>query len=103
MDYITRNEYDEFTRRMEDEHHRQNHRIAEIEDNFRQIQTLTLSIEKMALTVDNMDKSLKRQWERIEKLEDCPKNSWNKLKDGILGAIASAIGVGIVMAIINFM
>lgn len=103
MDYVTRVEYEEFTRRMDDEHNRQNHRISEIEGNFRQLQALTLSIEKMALNVENMDKSIKRQWEHIEKLEETPKSNWNKLKDGILGAIASAIGVAIVMALVNFM
>ena len=103
MDYITRVEYEEFSRRMDDEHSRQNHRISEIEENFRQIHALTLSIEKMAMNVENMEKAIKRQWEHIEKLEETPKSNWNKLKDGILGAIASAIGVAIVLAIVNFM
>ena len=103
MDYITRVEYEEFARRMNDEHTRQNHRISDIEDDFRQLNALTLSIEKMSINVENLDKSIKRQWEHIEKLEETPKSNWNKLKDGILGAIASAIGVGIVLAIVNFM
>ena len=102
MEHITRLEFDEFARRMEDEHKRQNHRISEIEDDFRQLHSLTLSIEKLAFNVENMENSIKRQWERIEKLEETPKSNWNKLKDGILGAIASAIGVGIVLAIVNF-
>ena len=103
MDYITRAEYDEFSRRMDDEHSRQNSRISEMEENFRQIHALTLSIEKIALSVENIEKSTKRQWERIEKLEEAPRSNWNKLKDGILGAIASAVGVGIVLAVVNFM
>ena len=103
MDYVTRVEYEEFSRRMDDEHNRQNHRISEMEESFRQIHALTLSVEKMAMSVENLDKSIKRQWEHIEKLEETPKSNWNKLKDGILGAIASAIGVGIVLSIVNFM
>lgn len=103
MDYITRVEYEEYTKRMNDEHKRQNHRISEIENNFRQLHALTLSIEKLAFNVENMENSIHRQWERIEKLEETPKSNWNKLKDGILGAIASAIGVAIVMAIVKFM
>ena len=103
MDYITRVEHDEFAKRMEDEHNRQNHRISEIEENFRQIQALTLSIEKMALNVENMAKELKRQGDHIEKLEEAPGRNWNKLKDGILGAIAAAIGGGLVLAVVNFM
>lgn len=103
MDYLTRVEHDEFARRMEDEHSRQNARIAEMEESFRQIHALTLSIEKMALNVENMAKELKRQGDHIEKLEEAPGRNWNKLKDGILGAIAAAIGGGIVLAIVNFM
>lgn len=102
MDYITRPEYSEFTKRMEDEHHRQNRRIAEMEEHFEQIHALTLSIEKMAMNVENMAIELKRQGDHIEKLEETPVNNWNKLKDGILGAIAAVIGGGIVLAIVNF-
>ena len=103
MEYVTRAEFEEYTKRMSDEHKRQNHRISEIEDDFRQLHSLTLSIERMDLNVENMENSIRRQWERIEKLENVPKSNWNKLKDGILGAIASAIGVGIVLALVNFM
>ena len=103
MDYLTRVEHEEFAKRMEDEHNRQNHRISEMEENFRQIQALTLSIEKMALNVENMAKELKRQGDHIEKLEEAPSHNWNKLKDGIIGAIAAAIGGGLVLAVVNFM
>lgn len=100
--YLLRVEHNEFAKRMEDEHHRQNRRIAEMEEHFEQIHALTLSIEKMAMNIESLDKSIKRQWEHIEKLEEAPVNNWNKLKDGILGAIAAAIGGGIVLAIVNF-
>lgn len=103
MDYITKVEHEEFTKRMEDEHSRQNARISELEENFRQIHALTLAIEKMALNVENMAKELKRQGDHIEKLEEAPARNWNKMKEGILGAIAAAIGGAIVLAVINFM
>ena len=103
MDYLTRVEHEEFAKRMEDEHNRQNHRISEIEENFRQIQALTLSIEKMALNVENMAKELKRQGDHIEKLEEAPGHNWNKLKDGIIGAIAAAIGGAVVLSVASFL
>lgn len=103
MDYITRVEHEEFAKRMDDAHERQDHRIAEMEKTVKQIQALTLSIEKMALNVENMAKELKRQGDHIEKLEEAPRNNWNKLKDGIIGAIAAVIGSGIVLAVINFL
>ena len=103
MDYITRVEYEEFSRRMDDEHSRQNARISEMEESFRQIHALTLSIEKMALNVENMAKELKRQGDHIEKLEEAPGNNWNKLKDGILGAVAAAIGGGLILTVVNYL
>ena len=103
MDYITRVEYEEFARRMDDEHSRQNARISEMEESFRQIHALTLSIEKMALNVENMAKELKRQGDHIEKLEEAPGNNWNKLKDGILGAVAAAIGGGLILTVVNYL
>lgn len=103
MDYLTRVEHDEFAKRMEDEHSRQNARISEIEENFRQIHALTLSIEKMAMNVENMAKELKRQGDHIEKLEEDPARKWNKLQEGILGAVAAAIGGAIVLAVVQFL
>ena len=103
MDYLLRVEHDEFAKRMEEEHSRQNRRISEMEENFRQIQALTLSIEKMALNVENMAKELKRQGDHIEKLEEAPSRNWNKLKEGILGAIAAAIGGAVVLAVVSFL
>ena len=103
MDYITSIEHNEFAKRMEDEHTRQNHRISEMEETVKQIQALTLSIEKMALNVENMARELKRQGDHIEKLEEAPGHNWNKLKDGIIGAIAAVIGSGVVLAVVKFL
>ena len=44
-DYITRMEHEEFTRRMEDEHKRINHRLADVETITNEIHTLTVSVK----------------------------------------------------------
>ena len=46
---ITRAEYEEYQKRIEDEDHRQNKRIEQLEENTKQINALTVSIEKLAL------------------------------------------------------
>lgn len=109
-DYITRKEHEEFVRRMEsengrleDENDRQNHRIENLEDSTKQIQSIISSVERLALSVDNMARELGKQGERLEALEEVPGKNWDVLKTGILGAVAAAIGGGIVAAIINFM
>lgn len=44
---ISREEHQEFARRQDEENHRQNRRIEELEENARQIGALTTSVEKI--------------------------------------------------------
>ena len=59
--YITRQEHDEFARRQDAENERQNRRISLLEDNVRQINALTVSVEKMAVNMGNMLEEQKKQ------------------------------------------
>lgn len=101
--YISRAEHEEFTHRIEDEEKRQNRRIEDLEENVRQIAALTVSVEKMAVSMEAMTKELSVQGKRIEKMEAEPGKNWSALKQGIIGAIAAAVGGGLVAAIINFL
>ena len=76
MEYLTRLEHEEFAKRMEEEHHRQNSRITDMEENFRQIHELTISIERMTLNVESVVKELKRQGDRLETLEGRDGDMW---------------------------
>lgn len=101
--YVQRYEHQEFARRIDDEQHRQNKRISDLEENLRQMQSLTLSVERMAISMESMADEQKKQGERLEALEEVPKKSWDTLKYGILGAISTAIGGGVVLAIVNYL
>lgn len=108
-EYISRAEHEEFcmrmaaeNKRLEDENDRQNHRIENLENSTKQIQSVINSVEKLAMSVDNMAKELGKQGDRLEALEEVPGKNWDALKTGILGAVAAAIGGGMVAAIINF-
>lgn len=102
-DYITREEHKEFCRRLEAEDHRQNRRIEVLEENVRQIGALTVSVEKMASSVESMAKELGNQGDRLAELEKVPGKNWNTLKSGLLGALAAAVAGGMIAAVINFM
>ena len=101
-DYITREEHKEFAKRMEADNHRQDKRIEVLEENVRQIGALTVSVEKMASSVENMAKELGNQGERLAELEKVPGKNWDTLKSGLLGALATAVAGGIIAAVINF-
>lgn len=102
-EYISRPEHEEFVRRIEDEEKRQNKRLEVLEENVRQIAALTVSVEKMAVSMEAMTKELGVQGKRIEKMEAEPGKNWSTLKMGVIGAIAAAVGGGLFAAIINFL
>ena len=92
---IERAEHEEFRRRMEEEHDRQNKRIEILEDNVRETNTLLSSIEKLAINMENMQKELTRQGERLEVLEGRDGEMWRK----VVGYAVTAV-VGIVIGYI---
>lgn len=89
---ITRAEHEEFSRRMEDWNRRQDKRLELLEENVREIGTLTASVEKLALSVQSMVKEQERQGQRLETLEGRDGAKWRKL----MGYIVSALAAGVV-------
>lgn len=94
--YITRAEHAEFARRLDAEELRQNRRLELLEENVQELQKTNVSLERLTLSVESMAKELSKQGERLESLESVPAKDWNTLKAGIIGAIAAAIGGGLV-------
>ena len=90
-------------KRKDDEDRRHNKRIDILEKNFEQMHNIASSVEILAQNMKSMCEEQKKQGERIDKLESAPVESWNKIKTGILSAIAGSVGTGIVAAIINYM
>ena len=100
--FITREEHEEFCRRMEsenkrleDENDRQNNRINILEENSKQIQTLTTSVEKLAINMENMVGQMGQQGERLEALEIRDGEMWRKtlayLATAVIGAVVGYI------------
>ena len=107
--FIDRDEHDEFCRRMdaenkrlEDENSRQNHRIEKLEENVRQIGTLTASVEKLAYSIEGMVKEQERQGKRLEALESRDGEMWRKVTGHLItvvigivvGYIFTQVGIG---------
>lgn len=90
-DVISRNEHEEFVRRMEDEHKRVNHRLSDLEDTVRQIGELTASVEKLAISVESMAKSQNRQETRLEELESRDGEMWRKVTGYVITAVIGIV------------
>lgn len=88
---ITRAEHEEFRRRMEEHHKRQDKRLSLLEDGLKGIQVLTLSVQKLASNLETMCIELKTQGERLTKVEARDGETWRQLKYYIVTAVISML------------
>lgn len=88
---ITRAEHVEFEKRMQDEHKRQNHRIDELEKAFEQNNKLLISVEKLALSMENMQKELRDQSNRLDTIEGRDGEMWRKVVGYVVTAVIGAV------------
>lgn len=94
-DAVGRAEFEEYKNRIEQEDHRQNGRIKELEESTKQINALTVSIEKLAQSVESMVREQEVQGKRLVSLESRDGEMWRK----VVGYVATAI-IGIVVGFI---
>ena len=95
---ISRAEHEEFCRRMEienkrlaDEDTRLGRRIALLEDNTKQIQTLVTNVERLAVSMENMAKTQAEQSSRLDDLEARDGEKWRQVTGYIITAITGII------------
>lgn len=93
--FISRQEHDEFVKRMQDEHKRIHYRITDVEKLVDKIYELTSSVERLATSIETMAKEQKEQGERLEELEGRDGDTWRKVKWYIL-----TLAIGVVAGII---
>lgn len=99
---ILRAEHDEFCKRMEienkrlaDEDTRLGRRIALLEDNTKQIQTLVTNVERLAVSMENMAKTQAEQSSRLDDLEARDGEKWRQVTGYIITAIIGVL-IGLV-------
>lgn len=90
LDYIDRHEFEQYSQRMEDEHVRQNHRITDVEKALEQNNKLLVSVEKLALSMENMQKELANQGSRLEELESRDGEKWRSTVSDIIKILIGA-------------
>ncbi len=92
---ITRAEHNEFCKRIEEENQRQNKRLTAVEEATKEIQSLTVSIQKLADNMEIMCKTQEAESRRLSELESRDGEMWRK----VTGYIVTAV-VGIVIGYI---
>lgn len=93
---ITRAEHEEFRRRMEEEHNRQNKRIELLEERTEQFTNIAISVRELAQSIKQMAETQKEQGEKLEKLESRDGEMWRKVTGYIITAI-----IGIVIGFVS--
>ena len=88
---ITRAEHEGFVRRMDEANHRQSKRIEIVEKEVKQIGELTTSIEKLALSMENMVKEQANQGKRLEELENRDGEMWRKVTGYLITAVVGIL------------
>lgn len=88
---IMRNEFNEYTKRMEAEHERQNHRIAEAEESIKQLSALHISVNELAITMKQMLEEQKSQGQRLGELESRDGKMWRTVTSHIITGVVGAL------------
>lgn len=89
--YLPRKEHEEFARRQDDENHRQNRRIEELEEQVRQLGALTSSVGELASSMKSMVKEQEKQGKRLEVLESRDGEKWRKVAEHIITVIIGIV------------
>lgn len=90
---LTRQEHEEFARRMEAE----NKRLDLLEESVRELGALTASVEKLAASVESMVKEQGKQEKRLETLEGRDGEMWRKVAGHVITAVISIV-IGFIFA-----
>lgn len=90
-EYVAKAVHDEFVKRMEDENKRQNARLLSLETAVKEISQLTVSVEKIAISLENMVNEQKAQGERLNKIEQRPVDRWDTLVKCLITGVVTII------------
>lgn len=94
---ISRAEHEEFARRIDAQEKRQDRRLELLEENVREIGALTVSVQKLAQSLQSMVKEQEQQGRRLQALESRDGEKWRKL----MGYIATAVTSGAVTLLLS--
>ena len=72
-------------------------RVKELEEVSKTLQALTISVNKMAVSMENMMSELQKQGTRLEELEKVPAETNKQVK----GAIITALVCGVIGAVLT--
>lgn len=91
MEGISRQEHEEFCKRIDAENHRQNRRIDLLELTVQKIGEIATSVEKLAVSLQSMVKEQEAQGQRLAELESRDGKMWRKIVSYTITAMVGAV------------
>lgn len=76
------------------------HRTRDLEAEFKVINELALSVNRMAVSMENMLQEINRQGDRLEELEKVPVETNRQVKQAIITALVGGIVGAFITAIL---
>ena len=95
---LSRNEHEEFSRRLEDNNRQMESRISKLEHQNDQITDLLVLVNKLASSMEHMMKEEDNHGKRIDKLESKDGEMWRKFVGYVVSAI---VGMAISLLLAN--
>ena len=101
MEYISRMEHEEFAKRLDDEDTRQNKRLEKLEKDVENNNKLLVVVERLANSIENMQREIGDQGKRILEIENRDGDKWRKAVwlvvtlaiGGVVGYVLKNIGL----------
>lgn len=90
-DCISRQECKVCQEKYDEINNNQNRRLDALEENVKQIQSLTVSVERMALSIEQMTKELSKQGQRLEAIEKEPAQKWKQAVSVVISVVITAV------------
>lgn len=79
------------------------YRVSDLESQSKAIQELAISVNRMAVSMENMLQELNRQGERLEVLERMPAETGKLVKTAIITALTGSIVGAMMTAILTLL
>lgn len=99
--YVTQAVHNEFARRIDEENERQNIRLSALEVGLREVGKITVNVERLAVSMEQMITEQKKQGERLNEIEKKPAKRWDVVVTGALSAIVGALMAALMSGLIN--
>lgn len=91
LEYISRQEHDEFKRRIDEEENRQNHRLGVIESRVDKLIDMQVSMAQLQVGISNITEELKKLSAEVETIKQAPADKWNKAVWIVVSIVITAV------------